>query len=512
MEHPRLSFPEKRPPIRVPQAKQIISIGFRWRNRMILAFCLAAFAASLIGFLSWRDYQSEMKILVGRERLDPLVGPDQNAAPLARQEVTEEELNSELALLRGSDVLRKVVLETGLQKRASEPLWMRLLGRPAGVTEDEVRTAKALRVMDAHLDIKLPKKSNVIEISYRADDPWLAANVLTTYAKFYLEKHTAVHRPAGQSVFFEQHAAEYRQKLAKAERRLAEFTQRGGTVAAEVEKDVAVHKLGELTLTLQQTQAAIQETQDRISTLEQRAASTSPRMTTIVRTSDNPELMMQVKGKLLELELRRAALLQKFKPTYPAVQQVDEEIAKTRAAIAAAESAPLRDQTTDRDPTYEWMRSELVKARTDLESLKARASSIANSIRESDRRLRRLSKSSLKQEDLLRTAKALEAQYLLYLRKGEEARVSDAMDRSKILNVTIAQPPSIPVLPRSSPTLIALGGIVVAILISMGTAFVSEWADNTFRTPDEVQWYLELPVLAALPHAEKVQGSLEIRR
>jgi len=173
-------------------------------------------------------------------------------------------------------------------------------------------------------------------------------------------------------------------------------------------------------------------------------------MTTIVRTSDNPELMMQVKGKLLELELRRAALLQKFKPTYPAVQQVDEEIAKTRAAIAAAESAPLRDQTTDRDPTYEWMRSELVKARTDLESLKARASSIANSIRESDRRLRRLSKSSLKQEDLLRTAKALEAQYLLYLRKGEEAHVSDALDRSKILNVTIAQPPSIPVLPRSS--------------------------------------------------------------
>src|SRR4029079_8857321 len=125
MEHPRLSLLEKRPPIRVPQAKQILSIGFRWRNRIVLAFCLAAFAAFLIGFLRWRDYQSDMKIFVGRERIDPLIGPDQNAAPLARQEVTEEELNSELALLRSSDVLRKVVLETGLQKRASEPLWMR---------------------------------------------------------------------------------------------------------------------------------------------------------------------------------------------------------------------------------------------------------------------------------------------------------------------------------------------------------------------------------------------------
>jgi len=60
--------------------------------------------------------------------------------------------------------------------------------------------------------------------------------------------------------------------------------------------------------------------------------------------------------------------------------------------------------------------------------------------------------------------------------------------------------------------MMALTGLVVAILISMGTAFVSEWADTTFRTPDEVQWYLELPVLAALPHAENGQGSLEVRR
>jgi uncharacterized protein involved in exopolysaccharide biosynthesis len=416
-------------------------------------------------------------------------------------------LNTELELLRNDDVLRKVVLATDLQKAASEPMWMRLLGRQAGTTEEEVKMAKAVRALGNALNIRLPKKSNIIEIDYHAADPKLAVKVLTAYAKFYLEKHAEVHRPAGQFAFFDRFASDYRRKLVEAEAELIKFSRGGGVAAGQVEKEVAVQKLGDLRLALQQTQAAIHEFEKRITTLEGQLVSTPSRITTVVRTADNPELMMQVKAKLLELELRRTELLQKFQSNYPAVQKVDLEIAKTRSAIASAEGAPLRDQTTDRDPTYEWMRSELAKARTDVESLKPRAVSFEKSIRESESRVRDLTESTLKQEDLLRTVKAVEAQYLLYLRKREEARISDALDRSKILNVTIAQSPTAPVLPRRSPTLIALGGLVVAMLMSVGTAFASEWADKSFRTPDEVQLYLGIPVFASLQPNE-----LEIRR
>ena len=159
------------------------------------------------------------------------------------------------------------------------------------------------------------------------------------------------------------------------------------------------------------------------------------------------------------------------------------------------------------------MRSELAKARTEVESLKPRAISLEQSIRESEQRLRSLTESSLKQDDLVRKAKALEAQYLLYLRKSEEARISDALDQHRILNVSIAQVPSTPVLPRHSPTLIALGGMVVAVLMSVGIALASEWADKSFRTPDEVQWYLEIPVFASLGLGEPDgAGGVEIRR
>ena len=513
MENTKSAVLRSAPPVGAPRAKDIVAIGFRWRNRMIVAFLIATLGAVTSSFLLSRDYESEMKILVHRERVDPLDAPDQNAPPISRQEITEEELNSELELLKNDDVLHKVVLETDLQKTASEPLWMRLFGRQAGATEKEIKTAKAVRGLNSALNIKLPKKSNIIVVSYHAGEPKLAVRVLAAYAKYYLEKHAEVHRPVGQFEFFNQYASDYRRKLMEAEAQLVDFTRKGGVAVGQLEKEVAIQKLGELRLARQQTQMAIQECEKRIGTLEQQLASTPARMTTVVRTADNPELMMQVKAKLLELELKRTMLLQKFQPTYPAVQQVDQEIAETRAAIAAAEGAPLSDKTTDRDPTYEWMRSELAKARTEVESLKPRAISLEQSIRESEQRLRSLTESSLKQDDLVRKAKALEAQYLLYLRKSEEARISDALDQHRILNVSIAQVPSTPVLPRHSPTLIALGGMVVAVLMSVGIALASEWADKSFRTPDEVQWYLEIPVFASLGLGEPDgAGGVEIRR
>ena len=54
------------------------------------------------------------------------------------------------------------------------------------------------------------------------------------------------------------------------------------------------------------------------------------RLTTQVRTADNPQLMEQLKSTLLNLQLKRTELLQKFDPSYRLVQEVDTEIKQTQ--------------------------------------------------------------------------------------------------------------------------------------------------------------------------------------
>jgi capsular polysaccharide biosynthesis protein len=41
--------------------------------------------------------------------------------------------------------------------------------------------------------------------------------------------------------------------------------------------------------------------------------------------------------------------------------------------------------------------------------------------------------------------------------------------------------------------------VVIAILASMGFGFLTEYLDPSFKTPEEVKEYLEIPLLATLP-------------
>ena len=88
-------------------------------------------------------------------------------------------------------------------------------------------------------------------------------------------------------------------------------------VSAQYERDLTLQKAIDLEASLTQTQASIAETQQRISALEQQATSVPPRLTTQLRTADNPQLLQQMKSTLLTLELKRSDLLSKFEPTYP---------------------------------------------------------------------------------------------------------------------------------------------------------------------------------------------------
>ena len=110
-----------------------------------------------------------------------------------------------------------------------------------------------------------------------------------------------------------------------------------------------------------------------------------------------------------------------------------------------------------------------------------------------------LDRKSVKQSDLLRDTKANEANYLLYLSKREQEKTSDALDLKRIANVAIAAPPSVPILPAYSATLILLIGLLLALFVSVGAAFVAEYLDPSFRTPAEVNDILKMPVLASMP-------------
>src|SRR2546425_4593525 len=501
------TFPGK--PTRSPTLRDILAPMFRRSRLVVLSFLVIFLGALFSELLLPRQYEAQMKILVNRERVDPVVTTDRNAPLPLRPDVTEEELNSEVELLKSRDLLEKVVLVCGLHRSNRTSFLARVFPAAEGsetnqAARSDSEIAQSVRTLEKKLRVEPLKKTNLIRVTYESPDAQLAARVLSTLASLYLEKHVAVHRPAGALDFFERETQRYQEELGSAEGRLANFSREEGVVAAQLEKEITIQKLTEFDATLRATQSAIAETERRIHELEAQLAKSPLRLTTQIRTSDNPGLLQQLKSTLLNLELKRTELLEKFEPSYRPVQEVEKQIAQTRSALAAAETAPLREETTDRDPTHEWLRAELAKSRTELAALYARAIATAQVVRAYGEKARQINQKGTVQQSLLRAAKAAEENYLLYLRKKEEARISEALDQLRIVNGGLreaATVPSLPSCPRWSWTLL-LGG-VLASLVSGGLAFVSDYLEPSFRKPDELQDLLNLPVLAAMPKNDR---------
>jgi uncharacterized protein involved in exopolysaccharide biosynthesis len=249
----------------------------------------------------------------------------------------------------------------------------------------------------------------------------------------------------------------------------------------------------------EQTKVSLAETAERVRTLQSKLQSLPERTTTQTKNADNPQLLEKMKSKLLELRLQRTELLTKYGASYRLVREVDEQIAQASAALTAEDQLPLREQTVELDANHEWAKSELLKAQVTLNDLSARSNAATKVLSQYRETARNLNDRAIQQQDLLQNLKTAEDEYVLYANKREEARIADALDERGILNVAIAQEPSVPALPIHSAAVWGLFALLAGGIFSTSAAFAVDYANPRFRTPDEVAGYLGMPVLASLP-------------
>ncbi len=472
--------------------KDVLAVGFRYKRTAVLCFLGILTGAILAAVLRPAEYTSGMEFLVGGARVDEVVSTEASV-PAVVKPVSEEELNSEVELLHSPDVLRQVVITCGLDQRKTP------LDRVLGAPRPDRLIARETDRLSKDLQVQVVKKSNLIDVSYTARDPQTSAQVLKVLADAYLQKHVTVHSPPGQLQFFARETEQYKKNLTDAETQLKTFSEEEDGVAPQLARDITLQKLSEFRSNLQQVRAEMASTQERIKTLERQAGITPERLTTSTRQSDDAQVLQPLKTTLMNLQLKRTELLTKYQPSYPLVQEVDKQIKETEEAITSEDSKPIKESTTDRNPTYAWINQELAKAKAEYSGLQAQATATEAVVAKYEEKAHDLAQAGLVEQDLQRTMKTDEENYLLYLHKQEQARMSEALDRTRILNVALAEQPAVPSLPSNSPVPTLLAGIFFAALVSAAAVAAQQYLDPSFRTPAEVSEELNIPVLAAVP-------------
>ena len=489
--------------IRALTMRDMLGPLFRNWRPVVITFCLIL-VLGIYAAWGWANhyYVATMQVVVARERSEPTVSGQQESVVVTNDtSVTADEVASEISLLQGRDMLQEVARICKLTSQ--DPSTADSMTQ-AESREQQLKNAQTLERatmgLAANLRADAQKASRVIDVKYgQVGAPETPACVLQNLGRLYLEKHLRLQRPAGTFEFFAEETNKYQQALTDSEYRLAHFSKTEGVAAPEILRADMAQQLVAAQANLFQARQMIAADQDRLEDLKKQMRGTPSRSSTAEASNSADILLQQLQSALLASQVKRIQLLTKYDPAYPLVKEMDAEIAQTQEAIGKAQEAKYVNTTTDRDPTFEYLRVDQAKTEADLASQQATATELGNTIRGMQSEMVNLDEKAVKESALLRETKANEGNYLLYLNKREQERTSDALDDKRIANVAIAVPASVPVLPAHNPNTIMLAGFFLAVLGGIGAGYFAELIDPSFHTPSDVEEMLKITVLAAVP-------------
>jgi len=482
-------------------ARDVAGVIFRHKLLICATFLLVAVGSGVMAFLVPNEYESRMKILVKNTRSDVPITPERTTGSASTpfiNEVSENQVNSEIELLTSEDLLKQVVTECGLYK--SDSSLLARLGLKEVNRTQAAQVEEASRRLAKDLVITPVKKANIIDVKYSSSSPATAAAVLRKVQDLYLEKHLKLHRPPGTYDFFKTKADEYEGELQAAEKERSSFQQSMNVISLTQQKEQTVQKLAEAKSRLMETRAYLREVTDRIAKVEQQLQNLQPRIVTQSRTLPNQYSAERLNTLIVELQNRRTQLLTKFRPDDRLVKEVDQQIKTTRAALEKASNEIATEQSTGLNPLRQTLETELARGRVDQAGAEGRQEMLAGQVGQYEAQLSRLEDSTAAYEDLNRKVKQSEESYQLYKQKEEEARITDELDENKITNVSVAEAPAQPQLPvRPNRLLNLILGLVLGALLSIGSVFIVELMRDTVLTPRELEVLTGKRVLVSVP-------------
>ena len=467
---------------------------FRRKWLVLLIFFTVIAGTIAVTLLLPNKYDSRLKILVKNQRVDVAITPEATSgapAPAVDNDVSENQINSEIELLSSKDLLMKVAKDCGLDKQAF-PFWRKSM-------TDAERLEQAANDLAKDLVMSPVRKANVITVTYTSNSPETAVAVLKRLGDLYLEKHLKLNHSTGASDFFKQRAEEYESQLRDSEHHLTEFQQSNNLVVLDQQKELTLQKAADAKVKLMESEAAYNEATNRIARIEQQLASMPKRVVTQSRQLPNQYSAERLNTMMVELQNKRAQLLTKFRPDDRSVKEVDEQIRITREALNRAEQKTAVEEATDLNPLRQSLETELSKAKLDQTGAKARRDTLSGQLQDYENALKKLEGNTARHNDLQRQVKEAEENYQLYAKKREEARIADELDQQKITNVSIAEAPTISQIPSSPnrPLNLVLG-ILVAIFLSAGCVFTAEMLSDVVHTPRQLEALTAMPVLATV--------------
>ncbi|TPG49498.1 hypothetical protein EAH76_19260 [Sphingomonas glacialis] len=355
----------------------------------------------------------------------------------------------------------------------------------------------ALNRFDSHLHVTKVPDANVIELSYTAGDPKVAADALRALLSEYFRSRANV-LTSGRVGYLVGQRDKVKAQLDAANAQIATYQQENDVV------DVAAQIAGAVTLddTLRQrkleTDAAIADGRQSLAALQSSVRSVAPQVELYSDNTEAARAIGEMQASIITLQSKRADLASRYMKDAPIVVQVDKQIAGLQASITRQKATLAITRRTGRNQFFDTAQDRIAQARAAVAGAGARRSTLDGQLASSNARLKSLvaiadtvGRLRLQRDVLADTFKTLSTQV-------EQARVQlNQASGEGGANVRVIEAPTEPSKRSNPPLLLIAGALVAAILLAGVTLLVVTSMRDTFLTPPEVERALDLPVLSA---------------
>jgi polysaccharide biosynthesis protein PslE len=452
---------QPQPQQQVLNIRDILTILFKHRYKILIVLILGLAVTGVVWYLMPKQFVARAVVMVKPGREFVQVSEIGDARDVKSQMNQESIINTEIRILTSQDLMLRVIKAVG-----PEELYPKLAALPP-----EGRADAAVAAFRQNVGVSPVKGSNLLEVYFRHDKPQIASQVVNTLIEYLKDKHLQVFSDP-KSSFLEAQLKEYQEKLKQSESAIGSFKQRNDVFSLDEQRSMLIKDRSEIESALKGEQIRLKELQQRISFLKDR------------KDIFSDSIVMELRSKLNALEQKEQELTEKYNDGSQVLINHRKEMQIVREQLRKYETQ-ARDTETTR------LQAEFEPLQTKIAGLQKRYTEVDSELRKIDGRGREFT-------DLRREATANEANYQTYLKKTEEARISEDLDRKKMTNITVIEQASL--MPAKSNTQKTLGiGIFLSFALALGLAYISEVLPHRMTTALSAEKRLGLPVLVAVP-------------
>ncbi len=345
----------------------------------------------------------------------------------------------------------------------------------AGPRLDPVRNA-TLQAVQAALTVTPLKSSHVLDVSFTAEDPVLAAaavnDAMDAYVKAQLgAKYGAVARARE---WLERRAKELRDEVRRSEDAIAKYRAQKGLVEG-MHARLGTEQVSLLTEDLVHSRNALAEAEGRLDAASGRTGAAA-------QAAIAPSVV-QLRARQGQLTAQMQSMLGRLGQSHPDVQSLRAQIAEVDRSVAAE------------------VAHSVAAIEADVRAGRERVAAVEQELREVQSQLERDSQSQIPLNALQRDAEASRSLLQSVLERMQQTAQQSAIETPDAHEISLALPPERPSFPRTGPLMAAAAAF--GILFGLLLVYLFELADQSFRSGDDIRTVLGLPCFALIPRVRR---------